>query len=74
MSWTYDIYRHVRRSELRLVVRTGSQLPSRILQDNWKLVGQQQAISRIEAAEIQRSGFAISKPRAQTAKAEKARS
>lgn len=63
MPWMYDIYRSAKRPELRLVVRRGTDLPQQISKDIWQLTGQERAISPIEAAEIQRSGFAISRAR-----------
>jgi hypothetical protein len=63
MSWTYDVYCHVKHPELRLVVRSGAQLPERAAKSSWQYTGQERAISRIEAAEIQRSGFSVSRPR-----------
>jgi hypothetical protein len=68
MRWKYDIYRHVTRPELRLVVRSGSDLPSQASKATWHYTGQEQSISRIEAAEIQRAGFAISRPRSRPSK------
>jgi len=64
MPWTYDIYRSIKRPELRLVVRRGTDLPQQISKHIWQLTGQEQSISAVEAAEIQRSGFAISRTRA----------
>jgi hypothetical protein len=63
MAWTYDIYRHVKRPELRLVVRSGTGLPSQAPKERWSLVGQERSIPRIEAAEIQRIGFSVSRVR-----------
>jgi hypothetical protein len=63
MPWTYDIYRSSKRPELRLVVRRGTDLPQQITKNVWQLTGQETSISPIEAAEIQRTGFAISRAR-----------
>jgi hypothetical protein len=63
MGWIYDIYRHVKRPELRLVVRSGSGLPSQAPKESWRLEGQERSIPAIEAAEVLRSGFSVSKTR-----------
>jgi hypothetical protein len=63
MAWSYDIYRSIKRPELRLVVRRGTDLPQQISKTIWNLTGHKRSISPIEATEIQRSGFAISRPR-----------
>jgi len=53
----------VSRPELRLVVRSGNKLPPMVPTDSWRYVGEERGISPIEAAEVLRSGFAISKKR-----------
>jgi len=63
MAWLYDVYQHVSKPELRLVVRSGTDLPPTVPKDRWRYVGEEQGISPIEAAEVLRSGFAISKKR-----------
>jgi hypothetical protein len=63
MAWVYDVYQHVSRPELRLVVRSGTKPPEIVPKDSWRYVGEEQGISPIEAAEILRNGFAISKKR-----------
>ena len=63
MGWIYDIYRHVKRPELRLVVRSGSGLPNQAPKESWQLEGQERSIPPVEAAEVLRSGFSVSKIR-----------
>lgn len=63
MAWIYDVYQHVSRPELRLVVRSGVKLPAMVPEDSWRYVREERGISPIEAAEVLRSGFAISKKR-----------
>jgi hypothetical protein len=63
MAWVYDVYQHVSRPELRLVVRSGTDLPAMVPKSRWRYVGEERGISPIEAAEVLRSGFAISKKR-----------
>jgi hypothetical protein len=61
----YDVYRHIARAELRLIVPRGVRLPERVPKDRWRLAARRHSIPKIVADEIQRSGFSITKPRAQ---------
>jgi len=59
----YDAYRHLTRPELRLLVRRGAELPPKASKASWRSVGRELKISQIEANEIERNGFSISRPR-----------
>jgi hypothetical protein len=61
----YDVYRHVARTELRLIIPRGVRLPERVPKERWRLAARRHSIPKIVADEIQRSGFSIIKPRAQ---------
>jgi hypothetical protein len=58
----YDVYQHVARPELRLIVSRGDELPQRAPKNRWHLVGRQLRVPQFVDDEIQRSGFAIIKP------------
>jgi len=62
----YDVYRHMARAELRLIVPRGSKLPDRVPTEKWRLAARRQSIPKIVADEINRSGFSITKPRTTT--------
>jgi hypothetical protein len=62
----YDVYRHVARAELRLIVPRSSKLPDCVPKERWQLAGRRYGIPKIVADEIDRSGFSITKPRTTT--------
>jgi hypothetical protein len=59
----YDVYRHVARTELRLIVPRGARLPERARKERWRLTGRRRSLPKIVADEIGRSGFSIIRPR-----------
>jgi hypothetical protein len=61
----YDVYRHVARPELRLIIPRGVQLPNQVPKNRWRLAARQLSVPQIVATEIRRSGFSIIRPQTQ---------
>jgi hypothetical protein len=59
----YDIYRHISRSDLQLIMHRGASLPRRAPKETWQFAARRLNVPRIVADEIERSGFSIVKSR-----------
>jgi hypothetical protein len=55
----YDVYHHVTRADLQLILPRGEELPERVPKANWQLSARRFSIPRNVADEIGRSGFSI---------------
>lgn len=59
----YDVYKHLLRPDLRLTTPRGNELPEKALKKHWRLARREQEVSQAEAAEIDRSGFCVTRVR-----------
>lgn len=59
----YDVYKHVLRPDLRLTTPRGTELPDQAIKTHWRLARREQDVSRAESAEIERSGFCVTRIR-----------
>lgn len=57
----YDVYGHKHRSEFRLTVPRGKELPEKALKGHWRLIANRKVVPRIVSDEIARSGFSVTR-------------
>ena len=60
----YDVYRHVDRKTLLLTVPQGAGLPDRASASKWRLFANRKLVPKIVSAEVGRTGYCVSRPKA----------
>lgn len=63
----YDVYRHIHRSEFRLTVLQGHELPRKASKASWRLVANRKIVPKVVSDEIARTGFSVTKPKSPAA-------